>query len=856
MAQFLEIKSNYPDALLFYRMGDFYELFFDDAKDAAAILDITLTHRGRHNGEEIPMCGVPVHSSETYLHNLIKTGRHVAICEQMEDPKEAKKRGAKSVVRREVVRLVTPGTLTEDNLLNNRAHNFLASYVVIREEAAIAWADISTGEFFVTSVDSDRDTKLAAIAPNELIIPDGMAREDLEELTPYISPIARSSFDADGGEKRLCKLYGIASLDALAPFTRAQIAAMGGIVDYLAITQIAAHNQLRKPVLISADAHMQIDQATRRNLELMQALSGGRSGSLLDAIDKTISAIGGRRFEERLRTPLRDIEIINSRHEKITAVYDSTIDIGNIREQLKQTPDFERAYTRLVMGRGGPRDLRVLGDGISAANKIAMTLTPEKLAPMRKTLSSLSEFADKIRTEIIDSPPILSREGGFVQNGIYSELDELRALRDNTRQVIAEKQARYVEHANITALKIKFNNVLGYFIEVPSSHSKHMLSEEMAELFIHRQTTGNAIRFTTTELNELQSKILGATDASINFEKSIFEQWLLQLTPLAEQIAELADAIGEIDIIQCQMVHISNGWVCPEITNDAQFDITKGRHPVVESAMIKQGSDFIANSCDLGSNPSHLWLITGPNMAGKSTFLRQNAIIAILAQCGFYVPAVRAQIGIIDKIFSRIGAADDLARGRSTFMVEMIETAAILNQSSDRSLVILDEIGRGTATFDGLAIAWAVLEYLLSSIKCRGLFATHFHELTDLEKQYKGLHSAHIAIREWEDDIIFLHEVRKGAAARSYGVDVAKLAGLPASVVARARTLLETLEQEGASHELGELPLFEATPVSPPQTKSDTLAKLRDLNADFMSPREALDELYQLINSAKSEKDL
>ncbi len=856
MAQFLEIKSSYPDALLFYRMGDFYELFFDDAKDAAEILDITLTHRGKHLGEEIPMCGVPVHSHENYLHRLIKTGRHVAICEQMEDPAEAKKRGSKSVVKRAVVRLVTPGTLTEDNLLENRSHNFLAAFSSIREDAAIAWTDISTGEFFVTVIRDDLDTQIAAIAPNELIYPEGLHQPIFEELVPYNSPITRASFDVENGTRKLTKLFQVASLDALGNFSRAEISAMSGIADYLAITQIDTHQKLRQPTQLQQGSGLQIDAATRRNLELTSALSGGRKGSLLDVVDKTLSSIGARRFEERLKTPLRARNQIQERHELIRAFSESQPPISDIRTHVKSMSDFERAYMRLNIGRGSPRDLRILGEGIHHANQIAKYI-PNKanLSKLHADLCLSQDIAEQIRTKISETPPALVREGGFLKDGIYKELDELRALRDNARQVIAQKQAEYSTFADISALKIKFNNVLGYFIEVPATHAKKMLDETMAQTFIHRQTTANAIRFTTTELNALQTRILSATEDAIKFEKQCFEEWTDKIQARHDDITKIADAVGEVDILQAQITHIQNGWTRPQLSDDHAFKITGGRHPVVEAAMQADGQDFIANNCNLTDQP--LWLITGPNMAGKSTFLRQNAIITILAQAGFYVPAEHAEIGIVDKIFSRIGAADDLARGRSTFMVEMIETAAILNQASKKSLVILDEIGRGTATYDGLSIAWAVLEYLLENVKCRGLFATHFHELTQLEKQYPQLTSAHVAIREWEDEIIFLHEVRKGAAARSYGVEVAKLAGLPRAVVDRARLLLDQFEQKSSYQELGELPLFDSAFSEQPEiAPSATLAELRDLNADFLTPREALEKLYALIESAKSEKNL
>lgn len=866
MAQFLSIKANYEDALLFYRMGDFYELFFDDAVKASETLNITLTKRGKHLGEDIPMCGVPVHSSEGYLHDLIKAGHRVAICEQTEDPAEAKKRGSKSVVRREVVRLVTPGTLTEDALLDSRSNNFLASWANIRGDGALAWIDLSTGRFQVSQTkESELAANLARISPNELVFP--FAEEAFLATLPSIaqftlSPIANSSFDSQLAEAKLCTHFGVASLDAFGHFSRAEIAAMGGLLEYLDITQIGKSAYLSTPQQSHANDVLRIDQATRTNLELMTNTNGSRKGSLLDAIDNTKTTMGSRRIAARLQSPIRNIAKLNELYDEIDAFLNETSRLGEFREALKSIPDIERAVSRVYLDRGSPRDLKALGVAVLASAALAELLSnvenplATRLADSARELSEIGQAFDKT---FIESPPILIRNGGFVADGIDDELEHFRKLGSDSREILAALQKKYIEHANVNALKVKFNNVLGYFIEVPASHFDHMLSEDMRALFIHRQTTANAIRFTTKELTELEQDILSAGEKVVNLELSIFDDFVEKVKTSSHRFAILAETVADIDIaIGMADRALRQNWVRPDLTNDLDFDIRLGRHPVVEAALEKQGESFIPNDCNLGRNDDEskgfLWLLTGPNMAGKSTFLRQNALITILAQSGFFVPAQSAKIGIVDQIFSRVGAADDLARGRSTFMVEMVETAAILNQASEHSLVILDEIGRGTATYDGLAIAWATLEHLHSVNQSRALFATHFHELASLVERSKGMYGANVNVKEYNGEIVFLHTVSGGFATRSYGVDVAKLAGLPSNVISRAQMLLEELENKNTKTTLfDELPLFQVvqTPVTAPH-QSEIEDKIKAINPDMLTAKDALDLIYTLVDEARS----
>ncbi|MBD1206507.1 MAG: DNA mismatch repair protein MutS [Rhodobacteraceae bacterium] len=871
MAQYLEIKAQNPGALLFYRMGDFYEMFFEDAVAAAEALDIALTKRGFHLGEPIAMCGVPVHAAEGYLLTLIRKGFRVAIAEQLEDPAEAKKRGSKSVVRRDVVRLVTPGTLTEDALLEARRHNFLCAFAEVRDEAALAWADISTGELRVMPCAPARlGPELARLAPREVLISE--AREAdwagiVTESGASLTRLARGSFDSVSAEKRLCALFDVGTLEGFGRFDRAELSAMGALVDYLDLTQRGKLPLLRPPVKEAAGGAMQIDAATRRNLELTQALSGGREGSLLAAVDRTVTAPGARLLERRVSSPSRDLSVIHARLESVRFLLEQSLLRAELRDALRRVPDMDRALSRLALDRGGPRDLAAIRAGLTQAVAVAARLegAPVLLAEAAAALVGHEALVDLLDQALVAEPPLLARDGGFIAPGYDEALDQARRLRDEGRGVIAAMQADFIAATGIQSLKIKHNNVLGYFIETTSTHAERMLSPPLSETFIHRQTTAGQVRFTTVELSEMETRILNAGNHALEIEKRHFEALRAAVMAASGPVGAAARALAEVDLAAAWAdLAAEEGWAEPVVDESRAFVVEGGRHPVVERALRRQGAGpFVANDCALteGETPA-IWLLTGPNMAGKSTFLRQNALIALLAQAGSFVPASRAHVGVVSQLFSRVGAADDLARGRSTFMVEMVETAAILNQADDRALVILDEIGRGTATYDGLSIAWATMEHLHGVNRCRALFATHYHEMTALAGKLPGVENATVRVKEWEGEVIFLHEVRKGAADRSYGVQVARLAGLPAAVVDRAKVVLEALEsgerQGGARPKalIDDLPLFSVAPSAPPPPRvvakeSAVEARLKEALPDEMTPMEALRLVYELREMLK-----
>jgi DNA mismatch repair protein MutS len=856
MAQYHEIKAQHPDALLFYRMGDFYEMFFDDAVAAADALDIALTKRGKHEDEDIPMCGVPYHAAEGYFLTLIRKGFRVAVCEQMESPAEAKKRGHKSVVRREVVRLVTPGTLTEDSLLDARRHNYLVAFHVVRDQGALAWVDISTGAFHVMPcAEAKLGPELARLTPREVIVVDS-AQGDwstlVSESNAVLTTFGASAFDSTAGEKRLCALFKVGSLDAFGAFERAEIAAMSAVAEYLEITQRGNLPLLRPPVRETQKSAMQIDAATRRSLELTHALAGGRQGSLLACIDRTVTAGGARLLERRLASPSCDLRIITERQDAVAFMLDQTRLCDDIRSDLRGTHDLDRALSRLALDRGGPRDMAAIRNTIAQAARLPVHPDmPPLLANVARDLAGHDVLVALLDAALIAEPPLLARDGGFIAAGYDAELDEARKLRDEGRSVIAGMQADFIVQTGISSLKIKHNNVLGYFIETTATHAEKMLAPPLNDTFIHRQTTANQVRFTTVELSEIETRILNAGGHALEIEKRLYSSLKDAILAQAGPLGALARALAEVDLASA-LAHLARteNWVRPKLDDSRAFAITGGRHPVVEMALQKQGAPFVANDCTL--TDARVWLLTGPNMAGKSTFLRQNALLAILAQMGGFVPAQAAHIGIVSQIFSRVGASDDLARGRSTFMVEMVETAAILNQADDRALVILDEIGRGTATYDGLSIAWATLEHLHDVNRCRALFATHYHEMSALSAKLDGVENATVTVKEWDGDVIFLHEVKRGTADRSYGVQVARLAGLPQVVVDRAKVVLEALEkgerEGGRKAFVDDLPLLAAMPAPPPvkHQVSEVEARLKGVMPDELTPKDALALIYEL----------
>jgi DNA mismatch repair protein MutS len=880
MRQYQEIKAANQDYLLFYRMGDFYELFFQDAEIASRTLGIVLTKRGKHNGADIPMCGVPVVRAEEYLHRLIAAGHRVAVCEQTEDPAEAKKRGAKSVVQRDVTRLIAAGTLTEDSLLDARHNNYLVAIVRARASSpeatalfALAALDISTAEFRVMECDRlTLNAEIARLEPGEIIVSDALYGDAdmasyLRELP--VTPLTRDLFDGATAERRLASYFAVATTESFGVFSRLELTAAAACITYVERTQLGARPPLSPPSREAAGTTLMIDAATRANLELMRTLSGERRGSLAASIDRTVTSAGARLLNQRLAAPLTDPVAIAQRHDAVALFVADAITRTDVRSQLAAAPDLARALSRLVLGRAGPRDLAAIRDGLGAAGELARRLgtladLPEEVAGAVQALAAPAPaIAMELAAALADELPYLRRDGGFVRASYDAALDEMRGLRDESRRVVAALQARYAEESGVRALKVRHNNVLGYFVEVTEQHGETLRKPPLNATFFHRQTLAGQVRFTTNELGELEKKIVSAADRSLAMELEIFDRLTALVTGNAEPIKRAADALSVLDVAAAlAMLAVDCNYVRPEVDRSLDFHIEGGRHPVVEQALQQGGGPFVANDCELSPPAGHkagrIYLMTGPNMAGKSTYLRQNALIAVLAQMGSFVPARHARIGVIDRLFSRVGAADDLARGRSTFMVEMVETAAILNQAGERALVILDEIGRGTATFDGLSIAWAAIEHLHENNRSRALFATHYHELTALATKLPRLHNATMRVKEWQGDVVFLHEVVSGAADRSYGIQVAKLAGLPGAVIARAKLVLTQLEAvdrtSPAKTLIDDLPLFAATRAVPAKDKGDDelAAALAALNPDEMSPREALEALYALkLKAAK-----
>ncbi|MCP9221666.1 DNA mismatch repair protein MutS [Erythrobacter sp. LQ02-29] len=862
MEQYLALKREAGDCLLFYRMGDFFELFFDDAKRAAGVLDIALTSRGEHGGEPVPMCGVPVHSAESYLARLIRAGCRVAIAEQVETPDEAKERAkregspvSKALVARDIVRFVTAGTLTEDALLEPRRANTLAALCEVRGRVGLAHCDISTGRMVLEECAPEAvEAALARIGAREVVLPDGF---DAPVEDAIVRPDA--DFASDSGEARLKALHGVATLDGFGGFTRAMLAAGGGLLAYLEHAGRGTLPFLLLPEAAQGEAHLAMDAATRSSLEIIAGAKGGREGSLLAAIDRCSTGAGARLLAEDLAAPLTDRVRIEDRLALVRFLHDDPLLRADLRGVLRAVPDLARALGRLVAGRGSPRDLGQIRDGLGEARRIRDHLgqqadRPALLEASLPKLGGHGALVDHLERALVPSPPTERQNGGYIAQGYDAALDELREVSGNARRAIAAMEARYRDETGIAALKIKHNGVLGYFIEVPSKHADPLMAPDSG--FIHRQTMAGAVRFNSLQLHEEASRISEAGGRALAAEESHFEELVDTVCEAREAIAATAGAIARLDVAAGQAERAAEGnWCRPEITDDTALAITAGRHPVVEQALRAAGNErFVPNDCRLAPY-DRLWLIGGPNMGGKSTFLRQNALIVLMAQTGGYVPAEAARIGIVDRLFSRVGASDNLARGRSTFMVEMVETAAILSQATERSFVILDEVGRGTSTYDGLALAWAVVEAVHGTNRSRCLFATHYHELARLAESCDALSLHHVRAREWKGDLVLLHELAEGPADRSYGLAVAKLAGLPKEVVARAKSVLDRLEKGraetgGLAAGLGDLPLFSAA-LKAQEEECDSLREtLRALDVDALSPREALDRLYALKREA------
>jgi DNA mismatch repair protein MutS len=847
MAQYLALKADAQGCLLFYRMGDFFELFFEDAKIAAACLDIALTARGEHDGRPVPMCGVPIHAAEAYLARLIKAGHRVAIAEQTESPAEAKKRGAKSVVNRAIVRVVTAGTLTEEALLDSRSANWLAAVARVGERFGLAAADVSTGRFELGSFAAGGlDAELARLAPAELIA--------CEPLPGIEAALRRDGFDSLSAERRLKERFGVATLDGFGGFDRAALAAAGGLLAYLDDVARESLPFLRPPVERSGGDHMRIDAASRESLELTRTASGARAGSLLACIDRTVTGAGARLLGADLSAPLLDRRAIEARLD-LVALFEGDASLRDwMRRELKALPDIGRAIGRLVAGRGTPRCLGQLRDGLDEARRVharlaALAEPPSLLADLLPALTGHGALTDLLSRALVPSPPIDAAQGGYIAEGYDAALDALRAAGGEGRRAIAGLEARYRQQTGIQSLKIRHNNVLGFHIEVPARAADALMRAESG--FTHRQTLAGVVRFNAPDLHEQAQRVGQAGAHALAAEAVHLEELVRAALGRAEPIAAAADALARLDVAAALAERAAEGgWCRPQFAEEACFEVEGGRHPVVEEALKGAGERFVANDLTL-SEARRLWLVTGPNMGGKSTFLRQNALIAVLAQAGAFVPAARARMGLVDRLFSRVGASDNLARGRSTFMVEMVETAAILAQATPSSFVVLDEVGRGTSTYDGLAIAWAVVEAIHDTSRCRCLFATHYHELTRLAERLDALSLHHVRAREWKSELVLLHEVADGPADRSYGIAVAKLAGLPPPVLARAKAVLARLEEGraatgGIAAGLDDLPLFAAA-MEAPEAPADALrAAIDAVEPDTLSPREALELVYSL----------
>ena len=861
MQQYFDLKAEAGDCLLFYRMGDFFELFFDDAKTAAGVLDIALTTRGEHGGEAVPMCGVPVHSAEGYLARLIRAGCRVAIAEQVETPDEARERArrdgspvSKALVKRDIVRFVTAGTLTEEALLEPRRANMLAAVCEVRGLCGVAACDISTGAMTLEECAPERlPASLARIGASEVVAPEGW---DETALDTVVRP--RGDFASEHGEARLKRVHGVATLDGFGQFTRAMLAAAGGLISYLEHAGRGSLPLLLPPRARASGEHMAMDEATRASLEIVASQQGERAGSLIAAIDRCVTGAGARQLAEDLSAPLADRNEIEARLALVDFILRDPLLREDVRAMLRSLPDIGRALGRLVAGRGSPRDLGQIRDGLSEARRIHELLRtkadrPALLDALLPPLAGHGELTDLLSRALVPAPPTERQSGRYIAQGYDASLDDLREVSGNARRAIAAMEARYREETGTPSLKIRHNGVLGYFIEVPSKHADKLMAPESG--FTHRQTMANAVRFNSLTLHEEANRIAEAGGRALAAEEAHFEELTQRVADRREAIAATAAALARLDVATGQAERASDGeWCRPTISEEAVLEIEAGRHPVVEAALAANGGRFVANDCAL-SESDRLWLVGGPNMGGKSTFLRQNALIVLMAQAGGFVPARSAHVGLVDQMFSRVGASDNLARGRSTFMVEMVETAAILSQATARSFVILDEVGRGTSTYDGLALAWAVAEAIHETNRSRCLFATHYHEMARLAETCDALSLHHVRAKEWKGDLVLLHELAEGAADRSYGLAVAKLAGVPAPVVRRARGVLDKLEKGraetgGLGAGLGELPLFAASFAAQEDHVDALRERLRETDIDALSPRDALELLYQLKQEA------
>ncbi|MDB4679919.1 DNA mismatch repair protein MutS [Planctomycetaceae bacterium] len=860
MERYLEVKRENPGTVLLFRMGDFYELFNEDAKDAAKILGLTLTSRDKKSDNPIPMAGFPYHSLENYLQKLIRAGRRAAVCEQVEDPKQAK-----GLVKREVTRIVTPGTLTDDSLLDPRSENLLAALSPGKEQLGLAWLELSTGKFQAATVGPENlADELARLSPSELLIPEKM-KEDLlgssEYSTNTILITERPAWCYSHNECRrtLKEHFKAATLEGFdieeeSPATTAA----GVLLEYVQETQKTSLSHITRITPYRRGHNLIIDEATRRSLELTSTIrEGTRDNSLLDVIDQTVTSMGARLLGDWLTNPLTDLNQINQRLDAVGEIITNLTLMQDVRELLDDAYDLQRLTARCATRRVSPKDLSFLAKTLSILPALKAKMTGRSSALLQEIESRFDLCAD-VRSDIdknlADDPPLLVSDGGMIRSGVNAELDEFRTLSKGGKEWIASYQAQQSETTGIPNLKVGFNKVFGYYLEVTAAHQS-----KVPDHFIRKQTLKNQERYITPELKEYEEKVLQAEERAITLEQQLYDELRERVAEQVERLQNTAELLAITDVLM-GLAHLANqkGYCRPEMTVDSALDIREGRHPVLDH--ILDAGEFVPNDTRLGGPTGFLQIITGPNMAGKSTYIRQSALLTILAQMGSYVPASEARIGIADRIFARVGASDELGKGHSTFMVEMTETARILNAATDRSLVILDEIGRGTSTYDGISLAWAVTEYIHDVIKARTLFATHYHELTDLTQTLKQATNWNVAVREQESDVIFLHKIVEGTADKSYGIHVARLAGVPQQVLDRAGVILESLEEDHLdergkpkvpvrdTHKQNrQLSLFE----SEPHPVVDELQKL-DINQ--LTPLDALQKLYLLQEKVQSKK--
>ncbi len=861
MERYMEVKGQNPGTILLFRMGDFYELFYEDAQNAAKVLGLTLTSRDKASDNPTPMAGFPYHQLDAYLQKLIRAGFRAAICDQVEDPKKAK-----GLVRREVTRVVTPGTLTDDELLDPRQSNFLACVAPAKSSIGLAWLELSTGRFLLTELEpSQLQDELARINPAECLIPESAAKDDklqmrrTEQQSLVLTMRPDWCFGRDEARRLLNEHFGTKTLEGFDIDDSPAVTAAGALLDYVRETQRTALPHIVRIEAWRRSRHMIIDEATRRSLELAQTLRDGRRDfTLLGVMDETCTPMGSRLLAEWLSSPLTDIEQITQRQDAVEELVNQLTLRDDVRELLKETYDLQRLTSRIATGRCSPRDLVCLARTLGQLPRLRAKLAERKskrLQTLEQRIELCPEAHAAIVAAVVDEPPLTIADGGVIRPGFNSDLDEFRDLMRGGRQWMAAYQQKEIERTGIPNLKIGFNKVFGYYLEVTASHSAKVPDE-----YIRKQTLKNQERYITPELKEYEEKVLRAEDRAKLLEQELFATLREQVATFVPLLLRTADSMAEIDVLAALSTLAANAGYCrPMLTTEPIVDIRDGRHPVLDRLL--PGGQFVPNDVRLGLKSAdddrqaigRVQIITGPNMAGKSTYIRQAALITIMAQMGSFVPAKEALIGIADRVFARVGASDELARGQSTFMVEMTETARILNSATARSLVILDEIGRGTSTYDGISLAWAITEHLHDEIQCRTMFATHYHELTDLTTTLKHAANWNVAVQESNDDVVFLHRIVEGAAGRSYGIHVAKIAGVPRRVTERATTILATLEDEHITADgRPKVPQRETTRQRRQQKslfefpEDPLLQEIRKLEVDSLSPIQALQELYRL----------